>query len=253
MLDVHTRAPNNFHVSWSALRQMYRAWQNLHGMRQKDLRLGAPGVRKNDFIRLTTLGMMCRITMEIHLGVIAEAVKVKKNIIGVIIRSRHISMSSFNLYALSDMECLGQFRFMNEPIGVYAKLNGWARGVTRRHRYGCKPMTATCIVPRRLSFRKSWFDLKTEFCMHSSKLSKVFWEVIESLRHLRGHLLQPHTELLYRQTELYAQYIRECGAPLDRGLSFLDYTRIRICWPGGQDLNQRFCYLGNTHMNCLIF
>lgn len=65
-----------------------------------------------------------------------------------------------------------------------------------------------------------------------SRLSEVFWEVINSLVHLRGHLLRSHTELLQRWVELYTRRSRECRVPVDQCLGFLYCSKIRICLPG---------------------
>ena len=90
--------------------------------------------------------------------------------------------------------------------------------------------------------------------MHSSALSEIFWEVIESFVQIQGHLVTYLRQgLLISRAELYADCIKATGAPLDSCVGFMDCTKIKMTRPGDHGSIQRSCYSGHKRMHCLIY
>lgn len=79
-----------------------------------------------------------------------DAVDADDNLKGVIVRSRHIARSSFNIKVVSDLECFIRFRFLSELIGIISTLTPWAAGVPRLNQYIVDDFTATSTVLRLL-------------------------------------------------------------------------------------------------------
>ena len=92
-----------------------------------------------------------------------------------------ISSMTFNLNTYSDLRCLKDFRFRLKEIQQILDAIGWHTGKTRRCGNKCSAVTATCILLRRLAYPCRLVDLELTFGMHSSALSEIFWEAIESL------------------------------------------------------------------------
>ena len=63
--------------------------------------------------------------------------------------------------------------------------------------------------------------------MHSSALSEIFWEFIESFVQIQGH---PVTDLRQglrvSRAELYADCVKAAGTPFDSCVGFMDCTKI---------------------------
>ena len=90
--------------------------------------------------------------------------------------------------------------------------------------------------------------------MHSSCMSEVFWEVLETFVQLRGHLFETfRSDLTTERAELYSAAIHDKGAPLENCIGFLDCTKIQNSRPGGAAINQRVCYSGHKRFHCLIY
>ena len=65
--------------------------------------------------------------------------------------------------------------------------------------------------------------------MHSSCMSEVFWEVLETFVQLRGHLFETfRSDLTTERAELYSAAIHDKGAPLENCIGFLTAQRSRI-------------------------
>ena len=76
--------------------------------------------------------------------------------------------------------------------------------------------------------------------MHSSALSEIFWDAIESLHTKRSHLLTTfRTDLLQERAVQYAAVIGARGEPLDNCIGFMDGTKVQMCTAAGPALNQR--------------
>ena len=89
--------------------------------------------------------------------------------------------------------------------------------------------------------------------MHSSALSEIFWEVIQSFVHIQGHLVTELRQgLLGSRAWLYADCVKAAGAPLDSCVRFMDCTKIKMNRPSVHGSIQRSCYSGHKRMHCLI-
>eukprot|EP00171_Calliarthron_tuberculosum_P019568 IDg19568t1 len=168
-------------------------------------------------------------------------------------RTQHICSATFNLNRFSEQQCLIDFRFKRSEIPRIAALCGWT-GRTERNGYICDPVTATCVMLRRLAYPCRWRDLEKDFGMHSSKLSEVFWEVSESLHATRGHLVTSFRKDLFEgRAHLYAEAVRDNGGGLENCVGFIDGTKIQMCRPGGADANQRANYSGHKRFHGLTY
>ena len=169
-------------------------------------------------------------------------------------RTWAISTTAFNLNSYSDLRCLQDFRFRLNEVPRIADAVGWAGGKTTRSGYKCSPLTATCILLRRLAYPCRWVDLEIVFGMHSPTLSEVFWEAIESLYQRRSHLLTTfRSQLLANKAVEYASVIAARGAPLENCVGFIDCTKVQMCRPGGTSTNKRSVYSCHKRFHCLLY
>eukprot|EP00171_Calliarthron_tuberculosum_P021462 IDg21462t1 len=99
------------------------------------------------------------------------------------------------------------------------KLVNWSSGVTTRNGYVCEPMTATCILLRRLCYPSRWSDVEELFRMHASALNSIYQ---------------------------YTGCLKKC-------VGFIDGTKIRMCRPSGPGTLQRSVYSGHKRMHCLVY
>ena len=74
---------------------------------------------------------------------------------------------------------------------------GCHRGLTTRSRYQCDTVTECCIVLCKLAILRRWYDLETCFGMRASKMTDIFWEVVEGFAQDKGHTLtEMRTDLI---------------------------------------------------------
>ena len=82
-------------------------------------------------------------------------------------RARFTSTNSFNLNSFSDGQCLTDFRFLKSDIGKISVLSGWKTGLTRHNKYRCDPITAICILLRRIASPCRWIGTEEKIlCIH---------------------------------------------------------------------------------------
>ena len=122
-------------------------------------------------------------------------------------RSQNVSAASLNLNRFSEHECLQLFRFRSREIPKVVSLMEWTSGKTKRSRYRCDPITACCVVLRKMSTPCRWFDVEILFGMRSSALSEVFWEVLEAFTSSKGNILDYSSELMQGRAATYAEAI----------------------------------------------
>jgi hypothetical protein len=94
--------------------------------------------------------------------------------------------SSFNINALSDLQCLQRYRFRRNDAGFIASLIPWENGLeaegkvrTSQKRYLADPLESTAIKLRRLATPSRWIDVQIEFGKHRSALSEIFYHALE--------------------------------------------------------------------------
>ena len=133
---------------------------------------------------------------------------------------------------------------------------GWpsSRTCTRRNRYSCNPLIATCVILRRLAAPARWSDLEELFGKHASQLSEIFWEGLECLLNAREHLLTGPICPNFMGTRLagYANAINRISNTLPNCVGFIDGTVIGIARPKG-NLAQWVVYNGHKRKHALKY
>jgi hypothetical protein len=94
------------------------------------------------------------------------------------LRRKRVWASLFNLNALSDLQCLEQYRFRRNDFGLIAGLIPWEEGLdsdgrmrTSQKRYLVDPLESNAMLMRRLATPIRWIDIQMEFGKHRSALS----------------------------------------------------------------------------------
>jgi nuclease HARBI1 len=172
---------------------------------------------------------------------------------------RRIWALSFNLNALSDLECLQRYRFKRKDVGFLATLIDWKKGIDSdgkmrnlKKRYRIDPVEATAIMLRRLSTANRLVDLQLEFGKHRSDLSEIFYHALELFYCDFGSNLETWKQsLVSLRARTYAKCVENKGSPLDSVVRFIDGTGVEIARPSGT--SQRASYSGHTRQNCLKF
>ena len=59
--------------------------------------------------------------------------------------------------------------------------------------------------------------------------------------------------LMTRRAERYASTVYAKGVELENCVGFINYTRIQMCRPGGENAMQRSVYSGHKRLHCLIY
>lgn len=168
-------------------------------------------------------------------------------------RQRAVRQIHFNLNIFSTELSLRLFRFRPSELGRVSTIVSFS-GVTKRRRYRCDPITATCIMLRRLAFPCRWIDLEYTFGMSVQMMSEVFLETLEAFSpNMNALLCSFRVDLLHCKAVHYAQCIAGQGAPLERCVGFLDCTKVFISRPGGPACNQKACYSGHKRAHCLVY
>ena len=223
-------------------------------VRQEDYTIGRAMARQKRRLRRFHLCLAHDAPAEVTLQCWRKAKDADVDVLNIRARNLQIQSMCFNLNTYSEEQALHNFRFRKRDILKVCEAVGWTAGRTKRSRYFCEPMTATCIMLKRLSCSVTWYDLEPVFGTRYSHLSEIFWEIVETLVENKGYLITELCEqMLQERAELYAKAIRESGAPLDSCVGFIDCTKINISRPGGSGANQRSCYSGHKRFHCLIY
>ena len=104
-----------------------------------------------------------------------------------------VAQHSFSDYFnnMSDGECLHNFRFQKCDIWRMVNVVGWtsSKTHTERNLYSTKPFLSKCVVLNGLSNPLRWYDVEPLLGKHSSHLSEIFQETLESSYVKRKHLI----------------------------------------------------------------
>jgi len=223
-------------------------------MRQSDFSKSRTRLHLRRKQRLLRMAIRADLSIFLSLLIARKSRRVRRDLLKLTLRTRHITSCRLILNIYSERTSVTDFRFKVAEIALVSNAMGWNSGKTRRSRYKCPPMTATCIFLRRMASPCRWVDLECVFGMHTSALSEVFWEVAETFYGKRKHLLtQFRSDLMYDRAELYAEANSKQGAPLENCVGFIDCSRIAICRPGGVGANQRSVYSGHKRFHCFIY
>ena len=206
--------------------------------------------RRNANLRFA---IMCDMDSLHLLRLLRRRLQAKRDVLKVLARSLLITSTCFNLNGFSKQESLRNFRFFPFEIPKIAKLMAYNQSRTTRNGYKSDPITACCIVLRKLFCPTRWSDVEALFGMLASALSEIFWETVESFLSHVGHLLDFRQTFLTRRAERYASTIYAKGAALDNCVGFIDCTRTQMCRPVGANAMQRSVYSGHKRFHCLIY
>ena len=76
-----------------------------------------------------------------------------------------------------------------------------------RNTYVCEPIIAYAIFLNKMATLSRCFDCEVTFGKYSSKLSEIFWEVIELINLKCGSLLDVNVNVLQQREFTYANSI----------------------------------------------
>ena len=221
---------------------------------QRDHGIGRAKSRKKKRLRIFALALSSTASPRITMKLWKRYKNAKKDVKLINMRQKTIKSSSFNVNTYCDKMALHDFRFKVSDLKKIMELLHLPTARTRRRRYYCDKITSCCIVLKRLSSPCTWMDMEETFGMRSCALSEVFWECTENFTNNHGHLVTNlKTEFLRQRAALYAECVKDKGAPLDKCVAFIDCTKIRMQRPGGQNSNQISCYSGHKRMPCLSY
>lgn len=171
-------------------------------------------------------------------------------------RSISTSNYAFNFNALTNSDCVFNFRFEKQDIGTVVRALAWPEGQTHtnRNRYSVSPVLAACIFMRRMASPCRWRDLELQFGKHSSQLSEIFWEAVEAFLGSRLPLLTSNlsTRYIEEKAELFAAVVAEKSGCLTNCIGFIDGTVLKIARPTDHGL-QNVAYNGHKRAHALKF
>ncbi|PXF47633.1 hypothetical protein BWQ96_02612 [Gracilariopsis chorda] len=223
-------------------------------VRQTDYSIGAARIRVQSCVRHVFLANQLEEDPALLLALWRRFKRAKSDLRNIRDRLHRIRNYTFNINALSEEQCLHDFRFRRNDIGRISRIIGWQLHHTSRNRYQCDAVTAACILFKRLSCTHTWYDMEPMFGMRYSHISEIFWDAIEKFVEYKGHLVTNlQSELLQSRAHIYSEAIRRRGSPLPRCVGFIDCPKIEMCRPGGLASNQRSCFSGHTRKHCLKY
>lgn len=145
------------------------------------------------------------------------------------------------------------------PISFLAFLHQPCKRIDRRSGrkkcscYQVTPFTATRVILCRLSSPTRLFCIDSMLGLRYSALSEVFWEAVDTVVETKPHLLESLlVSLLFKHATHHAHGIHDKGAPRNNWVCFIDYTKMKMCRPGGQAEMQRCCYSAHGRFHCPI-
>lgn len=222
-------------------------------MRISDYGLGCVRKRLRRLRRKVSLFLALDVDLAVMGTTVRRWRRTKQDLRRLLRRKRDVKTTYFNVNVFSIEESLRLFRFRPSELGRVSNVIDFS-GPTERRRYRCTPLTATCIILRRLAYPSRWVDLELFFGLSSQVLSEVFWEALEHFDGTMQVLLGTfRDDLVTHRAVGYALSIYEQGAPLPNCIGFLDCTKIFMNRPGGVAANQRACYSGHKRAHCLNY
>ena len=150
-------------------------------------------------------------------------------------------------------EISGYLTYVNDISEISGAMGRFA-GNTQRNSFKCPPLTAGCIVLRKLLSPCRWKDFEYLFGMDSLAQREISLEFIESFLQIQGHLVTDLFQgLLVSRAELYVDCLKAAGTPLDCCVGFMDFTKIKMTRPGSNSSIKRSWYSGHKRMHCLTY
>lgn len=192
------------------------------------------------------------IDLRAKLRMAKRAAALRRHITEILARSARVSTKEFCLSQYDERRSLRDFRFTTTEItSRLVDFVAWDRVRTKRNRYRCDPLLSTCVLLRRLASPARWEDIAEDFGKFPAQLSEIFWEALENMIRVRGHLiLNWRSDLMERRAAMYASHVHD-HAPLDNCVGYMDCTKQKVSRPGGHNSNQRALYTGHKRTWCL--
>lgn len=141
------------------------------------------------------------------------------------LRTRHISTTVFNINVFTEEESLCYFRFSMKHTNTSAKLVKWDADKTQRNLYCCEPLSAPCIMMRKLAFLTHCVVMEFMLGMHGSAMCKVYRENVESMVCQCEYLFNPRFRLKPICAAMYFLSIHESGAPFNNFTGSIDCNK----------------------------
>lgn len=124
------------------------------------------------------IAAVLRLSENLVLKMVEKAKNKNSNVRKTLTKKQHVSTSYFSLNGQSERQSLTDFRFLLPKIKRMTDILGWV-GVTKRNLYSCGPIVPCAILLYRLTTTSLSYESETKFGLYSSKLSEIFWEMIE--------------------------------------------------------------------------
>ena len=199
-------------------------------MHQKYLELKKSIVRQGKWRKYALLALKVNSGYRSMVHALKRGRKDRNNIQNMMKRTKEIQTVTLNLNSLSELQIQKDFRFFLLETRTITENIGWS-DTTSRSGCVCETTTATAMLLYKLATTSRKYDAEMKFGIHLSKLSEIFWEQVESLNSKGSTLLGLRNDLLQTRRGIYAQAIRNAGAPFKNVLGSL--TAQRCEW---QDL-----------------
>lgn len=171
-------------------------------------------------------------------------------------RTTAISMTRFDIVFsnLSDEDSLSFFRFRKKEIKKIAAILVEDKWSTVRNQYSTTPLLSLCVVLRRMATPFRWRDVERFFGKHSSHVSEIFWETVESILERYGHLVSGALQEPYilNNASRYALAVQGRTGALNNCIGFIDGTNLKIARPKGNGL-QNVVYNGHKRTHTLKY
>lgn len=70
-------------------------------------------------------------------------------------------------------------------------------------------------------------------------MSEIMWEIVENFNNQYGYVLDLRESFLKERAPTYEKAIMNGVAPLKKRDGFIDFTKIKMCRPGGHNSYSR--------------
>lgn len=158
----------------------------------------------------------------------------------------------FDLNAMSDDECWGEFRLSKNDIPFLADVLDLPDVIRCEQRSICDKVEGLCILLKRFAYPCRYQDLVPRFARPVPVLCMLANEVMDNIFDNHSHrLLQWNNAILDPQSlQKYSDAIADKGSPYNNCFGFLDGTVRPITRPG-QD--QLLVYNGHKRVHALKY
>lgn len=97
-------------------------------MRQENFRVGAAKRRRDELFWVTGAAFVCRTTLVVLLLSVQDAALEVNNVTLLIVRTKHMHSTTFNINILSKLECVKRYRIKKHDIERVRDAVSWGPG-----------------------------------------------------------------------------------------------------------------------------